>query len=106
MKWLQAELQGKIQTGEDELRNPIYETKRICTFLGRFTLWNITEITALGNTYTLCRRKLLTRSYVIDEIPQDYELCTIIIDGNLYTIEGIKKLNNKFTVLTIKAVKL
>lgn len=106
MKWLQAELQGKIQTGEDELRNPVYETKRICTFLGRFTPWNITEITTLGNTYTLCCRKLLVLSSILDEVPRNYERCTIIIDNDLYTIESIKKLNNKFTVLTIKAVKL
>lgn len=106
MKWLQAELQGKIQTEEDELRNPVYETKRIFTFQGRFTPWNITEITSFGNTYTLCRRKLLMLSSIVDEIPQNYEHCTIVIDDDLYTIESIKKLNNKFTVLTIKAAKL
>lgn len=121
MRWKQAELYGKIQTGEDELKNPVYENLRICDFWGRFTPWSIEEITSLGNTYTLCRRKLLTRSsvsafrgkwdwntfsFVKDEIPQTYEHCTVIIDGDTYTIENIKKLNEKFTVLTIKAVKL
>lgn len=121
MKWLQAELYGKIQIGEDKLRNPVHETKKICNFLVRFTPWNIEEITALGNTYTICRRKMLTRAsentfrvkkerdaffYINGENVHDYEHCTIFVDNNEYTIESIKKLNDKFVLLTIKAVKL
>lgn len=121
MKWLQAELSGKVKTGEDELKNPVYDEKVICNFSGRFTPWNLSEISNLGNTYTVCRRKLITRSFVdtsVDkwdwitfsfdngEITQGYEHCTILIENSRYTIENIKRLNSKFVVLTIKAVKL
>lgn len=121
MKWLQAELSGKVKTGEDELKNSVYDEKVICNFSGRFTPWNLSEITNLGNTYTVCRRKLLTRSFVDTSLGvwdwntfsfdngdtnQDYERCTISIEKSCYAIESIKRLNDKFVVLTIKAVKL
>lgn len=121
MRWVKAELFGKVKVGEDRLKNPIFEDKKICDIKVRATPWNISEITQLGQSFTTSNRKFITPSRVIlfrgywewntfsfvdGEIVSQYERCSVVVNGDKYNVESIKSLGGKFTGLTVKAVKL
>ncbi|MEE0858887.1 MAG: hypothetical protein U0M12_05415 [Acutalibacteraceae bacterium] len=102
MRWINAELYTKEQTGKDKLKNPIYEDKKTADIKVRLTPWNTSMQVAMGQEYLKVHRKFITPSSA-DSFAEPY-LCSVVIDGKKYAVEDVKALG-KFTSVTVKAVK-
>jgi len=60
MRFQTIELYGLVETGRDELGNPIKEPAVIGEYQGRLTTWSIEEIALLDREITRTQQKLLT----------------------------------------------
>lgn len=102
MKWINAELYIKEQTGTDKLKNPVYEDKKVAEIPIRITPWSIAMQVALGQEYLATHRKFITP--LTADLFTNPRLCSVVIDNVKYSVENAKALD-KFIYVTIKAVK-
>jgi len=102
MKWINATLYRKEQTGTDKLKNPVYEDKEVGNINIRITPWCTAMQIELGQEYLATHRKFITPSAADLFTPQ--HLCSVVINGEKYSAEGVKACG-KFTSVTVRAVK-
>ena len=102
MKWINAQLYIKEQTGADKLKNPIYEDKKVADIKVRLTPWNTAMQVALGQEYLATHRKFITPSSA--NLFTELHLHSVVIEGKKYNVVSVKALS-KFTSVTIKVVK-
>lgn len=89
MRWYEATAYESVQTGEDELHNPVCELKEQFTFDVRYTPYVPTHDQTEGNKFDLVSRTFFTRlsPYQLKDVvaikvkDQMYSVDDLMIDG-------------------------
>lgn len=90
-----------IETGKDELGNPVYENKPITGYKAKITQWTSEEIALLDRTVTQSQRKLLTNA----PINVLKGASSVLIDNVTYTIIEVKSDFVRWRLLYVKEYK-
>ncbi len=99
MKWENATLISLVETGKDELSNPIYEEKEILSVKARFQPWTNEDVSLEGREVTLNQRKVVLRTKL-----SNFPKCQKIKFNETYEIQSIKDLS-RFVALYVKIYK-
>lgn len=98
MRWYEATAYESVQTGEDELHNPVCKLKEAFTFGVRYTPYVPTHDQTEGNNFDLISRTFFTRLHVkqlngvvaIKVKDQMYSVDDLMVDG-VYTAIRVRK---------------
>lgn len=101
MRFTPATFFVAVETGKDELGNPIYENKPITGYKAKITQWTTEEIALLDRSVTQSQRKLLT------DAPRNIlnGSSSVLIDGVTYAITEVKSDFVRWRLCYVKGYK-
>ncbi len=101
MIWKDCILLGQVETGEDALGNPIYDTKEVKATKARFTPWTDEQISLEGREVTKNEQR-----YIIPIPFKDFPVCHFAeIECKSMEITQIIDLSPRHTAIQVKIYK-